>query len=54
MEKEFYKGRLAERYGLEVLVPEEEERRLVHRVIFEELCLGITKEESAAAYYPAS
>jgi aspartate racemase len=50
MEKEFYKGRLTERHGLEVLVPEEEERRLVHRVIFEELCLGITKEESAAAY----
>lgn len=51
MEKEFYKGRLTEKHGLEVLVPREEERPLVHRVIFEELCLGIAKDESAAAYY---
>ena len=39
MEQQFYKGRL-EQSGLEVLVPREEDRALVHRVIYEELCLA--------------
>ena len=39
MEQQFYKGRL-EQSGLTVLVPEAEDRTLVHRVIYEELCLG--------------
>ena len=39
MEQEFYKGRL-EQHGIGVLVPEAEDRNLVHRVIYEELCLG--------------
>ncbi len=50
MEQDFYKGRLAERHGLEVLVPEAEDRALVHRVIYEELVLGVVREESRAAY----
>ncbi|GAK61172.1 aspartate racemase [Candidatus Vecturithrix granuli] len=40
MEQDFYKGRLTERYGLSVLIPNEAEREEVHRVIYEELCLG--------------
>jgi aspartate racemase len=40
MEEDFYKGRLTERYGLHVLVPELDNRALVHRVIYDELCLG--------------
>ncbi len=40
MEQAFYKDRLAERFGIEVLVPEAEQRERVHRVIFEELCQG--------------
>lgn len=40
MEQDFYKGRLSDKYGLDVLVPGEEDRRLVHRVIYRELCLG--------------
>jgi len=40
MEQSFYRDRLAERYGLQVLLPEPDERELVHRVIYEELCLG--------------
>lgn len=40
MEQDFYRGRLAERHGLDVLVPEETERREVHRVIYDELCHG--------------
>ncbi len=50
MEKDFYRGRLSDKYGLDVLVPGDDDRQLVHRVIFDELCLGITKEKSAAAY----
>jgi len=40
MEQAFYRGRLAERHGIEVLVPEPDDRDRVHRVIYEELCLG--------------
>ncbi len=46
MEEEFYKGRLAERYGLDVIIPNEEERQIVHDVIFNELCLGEIKQSS--------
>lgn len=40
MEQAFYKDRLRERHGLQVLVPPPEERALIHRVIYEELCRG--------------
>jgi aspartate racemase len=50
MEEAFYRGRLADRHGLEVLVPEAAERALVNRVIYEELCLGVVREESRAQY----
>lgn len=49
MEQEFYKGRL-EQHGLKVLVPEAEDRETVHRVIYEELCLGKVLPESRAEY----
>ena len=49
MEQEFYRDRLAG-HGLRVLVPGPEDRALVHRVIYEELCLGIVTEQSRAAY----
>jgi aspartate racemase len=49
MEQQFYKGRL-ERSGLEVLVPEAEDRALVNRVIYEELCLGRVNAESRQAF----
>jgi aspartate racemase len=50
MEQDFYKGRIAGRYGIEVLVPEQDARRLVHRVIYEELCLGRIEPASREAY----
>lgn len=50
MEQEFYRGRLAGRYGLRVLVPDEADRETVHRIIYDELCLGTLREESRAAY----
>lgn len=49
MEHDFYRGRL-ERFGLEVLVPPEPERALLHRVIYEELCLGKVLDASREAY----
>jgi aspartate racemase len=50
MEEEFYKGRLSGKYGLQVLVPEQAERDLVHQVIYDELCLGVIRDPSRAAY----
>lgn len=46
MEEEFYRGRLAEKHGLQVLVPDEQERQIIHSVIYEELCLGNVRDES--------
>lgn len=46
MEEEFYKGRLAEQHGLQVVIPEESDREVVHQVIYNELCLGVVKEDS--------
>jgi aspartate racemase len=50
MEEAFYKARLAEHFALEVLTPESEERALIHRVIYEELCLGKIVPGSKAQY----
>ena len=50
MEQEFYAGRLREKHGLSVLIPPKEDRQIVHRVIFEELVLGVVKEESRSEY----
>jgi len=50
MEEEFYRGRLRERFGIEAVVPDEADRRLVHRVIYDELCQGVVRPESKAAY----
>ncbi|MFZ5848420.1 MAG: aspartate/glutamate racemase family protein [Actinomycetota bacterium] len=49
MEQEFYRDRL-ESHGLTVLVPPAEDRALVHRVIYDELVLGMVKESSRASY----
>lgn len=50
MEQEFYKGRLKERFGLEVLVPREEQREMVHHTIYDELCRGIISGDSRRAF----
>lgn len=50
MEQDFYRGRLTEKYGLDVLIPEADERAIVHRVIYEELVLGIVRDDSRDAY----
>ena len=50
MEQEFYVGRLRDRHGLSVLVPEEPDRRIVHDVIYTELCVGVVRDESRQEY----
>ncbi len=50
MEERFYRGRLEERHGLTVIVPEAPERAMIHRVIYDELCQGLIRPESRAAY----
>jgi aspartate racemase len=50
MEQDFYKGRLAGKSGLEVVVPEDEDRQTVHDIIYNELCLGDVRAESKAEY----
>lgn len=50
MEQGFYKDRLSERFGLDVIVPDEGQRQRVHRVIYDELCLGTVSDESRARY----
>ncbi|KAF2965020.1 hypothetical protein GQX73_g8551 [Xylaria multiplex] len=51
MEKDFYKDRLAVKYGLRVIIPEEEGRDIVHSIIYTELCHGIITEASRQRYY---
>lgn len=50
MEQTFYRDRLSERHGLRVLVPAADERATVHRIIYEELCLGTIRPESREDY----
>ena len=50
MEQDFYKGRLTENFGLSVLVPNEPDRKIIHDVIYKELCLGKSVPTSKAEY----
>lgn len=50
MEQDFYKGRLSDRHGLDVLVPEAADRATVHRIIYDELVQGIIVDASRDAY----
>ena len=50
MEEEFYRGRLTENHGVEVLVPNQQQRAIVHRVIYDELCRGRIEQSSRQHY----
>ena len=50
MEEEFYKGRLSQKYGLSVNVPNAQEREIVHRVIYDELVVGKIQQHSKEQY----
>ena len=45
MEEDFYRVRLAEKHGLQVIIPDAADRDMINRVIFEELCLGIVRQD---------
>ncbi len=50
MEQNFYRGRLETQHGLKVVIPDAADRDVVHRVIYDELCLGVTQDASRTAY----
>jgi aspartate racemase len=50
MEQTFYKDRLSGRYGIDAVVPSTEDRDTIHHIIYEELCQGVVRPESKAAY----
>jgi aspartate racemase len=49
MEDDFFQGRLASKFNLDTIVPSPAEREAVHRIIYEELCVGILRPESNAS-----
>jgi aspartate racemase len=50
MEHDFYKGRLVDEFGLKVIIPDKEDRQVVHDIIYDELCLGKIREASRKKY----
>lgn len=50
MEQDFYRQRLQQRHGLQVIVPEADDRTVVHDVIYDELCRGVIRDTARAAY----
>jgi aspartate racemase len=50
MEQDFYCNRLRERHGLQVLIPKPDDRGIIHRVIYDELCLGKVVPNSRTEY----
>lgn len=46
MEQDFYKGRLSDRFGIEVIIPDNKEREYIHQAIYNELCLGVVNQTS--------
>jgi aspartate racemase len=50
MEQPFYRERLRDRHGIEAVVPKEQDREMVHRVIYDELCKGVVHPGSKTAY----
>lgn len=50
MEQEFYKKRLSTKYGLDVIVPENKERQIIHQIIYQELCQGRILDSSRIEY----
>lgn len=50
MEEDFYRNRLKEKHGIEVIIPEENEREFINAVIFQELCMGVLNQDSKAQF----
>jgi aspartate racemase len=50
MEQDFYRGRLERRHGIDVIVPGETDRTVIHDIIYRELVRGIVRDDSRRAY----
>jgi aspartate racemase len=50
MEQDFYRKRLHERHGLSVIIPNDDDRAQIHRIIFDELCIGVVRDASREVY----
>lgn len=50
MEQDFYKGRLQDKYSIDVIIPEKKDRQIIHDVIYNELCVGKVKPSSRKEY----
>ncbi|AXH12081.1 aspartate/glutamate racemase family protein [Halarcobacter bivalviorum] len=50
MQQDFYKDTIQTNFDIEVIVPSEEDIKIVHKIIYEELCLGTIKESSKKEY----
>ena len=50
MEEDFYKQRIIDNFGIDVIVPNKEDIKIIHKIIYEELCLGIIKDDSRDEY----
>ncbi|QHB31995.1 aspartate/glutamate racemase family protein [Yersinia canariae] len=50
MEQDFYRGRLTQKHNIEVVTPDSADRKIINRIIYEELCLGIISEKSRQEY----
>ena len=50
MEQDFYRGRLRDQHHLDVLIPDDADRGVVHKIIYDELCMGLVRDRSRAEY----
>ena len=50
MEQDFYKSHLATKFGIDVVIPNAEDRSLIHNVIYDELCKGVINDKSRQGY----
>ena len=50
MEQDFLKGRLLEKHGIKSIIPNDAQREIIHKIIYEELVKGIVTDASRAAY----
>lgn len=46
MEEDFYRKRLKEKYGIDVIIPDDKGRETIHNIVYDELCLGVAKQSS--------
>ena len=50
MEQDFYKKVLKNSFDIDIIIPNEKERKIIHKIIYDELCKGIINEESKSQY----